>query len=89
MLLSESKEIDPIVRFEQLLMLLIERYSDCRHQLTQLAAENKRLKALLQAQLDQQPEETFLSIADHNNLTKQINTYIKEIDRCLAYFEQI
>lgn len=90
--LSEDKRFSNdhsiIQHFEKMLMELLERHTDYQKQILQLTEENKALKELLKAS-----KATFSSSANKgflldNAVVDQINGYIKEIDLCLAYFEQ-
>ncbi|WP_342265338.1 hypothetical protein [Cardinium endosymbiont of Philonthus spinipes] len=91
-LLDDNQEDQSIIeRFEKMLMKLLEAHAGYQKQIIQLREENKTLKSLLET------SKTNLSSATgkhnkplpfDNHLVDQINKYIKEIDICLAYFEQ-
>lgn len=91
-LLEDNQEGRLIIeRFEKALMRLLQSHTDYQKQIIQLTEENKTLKSLLETS---KTNLTRSTAANHNaipfdsHLVHQINKYIKEIDLCLAYFEQ-
>ncbi|WP_419241121.1 hypothetical protein [Cardinium endosymbiont of Nabis limbatus] len=89
---NPSKEAHlTIARFEKALMQLLQSHADDQKKIIQLTADNKRLKELLEApktNLNRPTAAKDKALLLDNDLTHQINKYIKEIDLCLAYFEQ-
>ncbi|ROT47093.1 hypothetical protein [Candidatus Cardinium hertigii] len=85
-----------IERFEKIFIELLQSHARYQKKTLQLEQENRDLKELLRiskthlnvsTQVDKNLKKPFKS--DKNDeLVRQINTYIKEIDICLAYFEQ-
>lgn len=80
-----------IERFEKMLVQLIEAHTAYQKQVIQLTEENKRLKSLLEtSNIDLSGSTTThtKTVLLGHHLVDEINKYIKEIDLCLAYFEQ-
>ncbi|WP_339044459.1 hypothetical protein [Cardinium endosymbiont of Tipula unca] len=89
--------MDTIEHFDKLLTELLQRHADDQKKIAQLVAENKDLKALHwtsnkdtngSTEIDKNLKKTLTSDG-FTELSRQISTYIREIDRCLTYFEQI
>ncbi|TDG95711.1 hypothetical protein [Cardinium endosymbiont of Culicoides punctatus] len=86
-----------IQHFDQLLVELLGRYTDDQKKIVQLTEENKTLKALLQQAKSHvnvfektgKDVKNILTSDNSAELMQKINAYIKEIDLCLAYFEQV
>lgn len=87
---------DSIQHFDKLLMELLQHHAHGKKKIAQLVEENKELKALLRTstrndnistEMDKSLKKTLTSDGC-TELSHQINAYIKEIDLCLAYFEQ-
>lgn len=91
-LLEDNQEDQRIIeRFEKRLMQLLQSHADYQKQIIQLTEENKTLKSLLEASKtnpSRSTAENHKALPLDNHLAHQINKYIKEIDLCLAYFEQ-
>ncbi|WP_250238312.1 hypothetical protein [Cardinium endosymbiont of Oedothorax gibbosus] len=90
--LEDNQEDRRIIEcFEKRLMQLLEAYAAYQKQIIQLTEENQTLKSLLEASktnLSSSTAENHKALPFDNHLVNQINKYIKEIDLCLAYFEQ-
>ncbi|MGI2262122.1 hypothetical protein ACRRVA_02310 [Candidatus Cardinium hertigii] len=89
---NSSKEDHLIIaRFEKTVAKLLQLHANYQKQIVHLTEENEALKSLLEAS----KRNPNASTATHDsprlghNLVHQINQYIKEIDLCLAYFEQV
>lgn len=89
---NPSKEDRLIIeRFEKTLTKLLQAHTSHQKQIMHLTEENKTLKCLLEASknnLNASPTKNHTSLPFDHPLVGQINKYIKEIDLCLAYFEQ-
>ncbi|WP_243017936.1 MULTISPECIES: hypothetical protein [Candidatus Cardinium] len=86
---SSKEDHLEIERFEKLLRQLLASYAECQKQIITLTEENKKLKHLLEtskSNLSTTPKNTLVAL--DQDLVRQINHYIKEIDLCLTYFEQ-
>ena len=93
MALLEDNQADRriIERFEKALMKVLQSHADYQKQIIQLTEENKALKRLLEAsktKLNRSAVDNHKALPYDHPLVHQINKYIKEIDICLAYFEQ-
>ena len=103
MQLSEDKQSTngenklSIQHFEKMLMDLLKSHEAYRKKIRQLLEENNVLKGLLHKEKNNLKLSTAvdknLKYTLHSDNKKvsmaQINSYIKEIDLCLVYFEQI
>ncbi len=86
-----KKDDITIERFEQTLVKLLEAHTSYQKQIIQLKEENKALKSLLEASKTHLNASTIANKTTpvNGHLVHQINKYVKEIDLCLAYFEQV
>lgn len=78
-------------QFSVLLMDLLKSYEHNQKYIAQLLKENESLKKLLNTeshQLSKKEQEQLLSLNNKKSYITQIDTYIKNIEDCLAYFEQ-
>lgn len=84
-----------IQRFEKILMKLLQSHAHYKKKAMQLAQEKEVLQGLLQqsktnlSALKEVDKKSNKGEASVIGLASQINAYIKEIDLCLAYFEQV
>ena len=89
---NSSKE-DPLIiaKFEKTVEKLLQLHASYQKQIVHLTEENKVLKSLLEASKrnSNAPTANHDSLRLDHHLVHQINQYIKEIDLCLAYFEQV
>ena len=77
--------------FEKMLRKLLASHADYKKQIIALTAENKALKELLERSKSNLTSSTGAKehlVSFDKDLVNQINKYIKEIDLCLAYFEE-
>ncbi|MGI2257095.1 hypothetical protein ACRRVD_00705 [Candidatus Cardinium hertigii] len=89
---NSSKEDHLIIaRFEKTVAKLLEVHANYQKQIVHLTEENQALKSLLEASKRNlsTPTANYDSLRLDHHLVHQINQYIKEIDLCLAYFEQV
>lgn len=91
-----GQHYDSIQHFDKLLMELLQHHAHDKKKIAQLVEEKKELKALIRTstrssnistEMDKSLKKTLTSDS-YTELSRQINAYIKEIDICLAYFEQ-
>ncbi|MGI2298996.1 hypothetical protein ACRRVB_04450 [Candidatus Cardinium hertigii] len=89
---NSSKEDDLIIaRFEKTVAKLLQVHANYQKQIVHLTEENQTLKSLLEAskRTADAPTANHNSPPSGHHLVHRINQYIKEIDFCLAYFEQV
>ncbi|CDG49717.1 hypothetical protein [Cardinium endosymbiont of Bemisia tabaci] len=89
---NSSKEDHLIIaRFEKTVAKLLQVHANYQKKILDLTEENQILKSSLEASKRNPsgPTANHHSLRLGHHLVHQINQYIKEIDLCLAYFEQV
>jgi chromosome segregation ATPase len=75
-----------VAELEATLQAVQSELDESRNQLSQSKAENELLKADLERQMNDQPENSTIASSDEL-LNERIDELVKEIDACLAHLK--
>jgi multidrug resistance efflux pump len=75
-----------VAELEAALQAVQSELDESRNQLSQSKAENELLKADLERQMNDQPENSTIASSDEL-LNERIDELVKEIDACLAHLK--